>query len=121
MELTGRIRWLALAMPVALAAAASLVRPALPGVLAAGLAVGGAVGAAVGVADGPAVGTVVGTVEGSGVRDGSRVADGVEVQAPTRTAKASVAMARRARWAGRRASTRNSGRGRKCRTPGLRG
>jgi len=36
MELTGRIRWLALAMPVALAAAASLVRPALPGVLAAG-------------------------------------------------------------------------------------
>jgi len=36
MELTGRIRWLALALPVALAAAASVVRPAPPGVLAGG-------------------------------------------------------------------------------------
>ena len=36
MELTGRSRWFALALPMALAAVASLVRPAPPGVAAAG-------------------------------------------------------------------------------------
>ena len=41
MELDGRIRWLALALPVALAAAATVARPAPPGVLAAGPAAGG--------------------------------------------------------------------------------
>lgn len=54
MELGGRIRWLALALPVALAAAATLARPAPPGVMAAGSSAGNACASGAGSGSGDA-------------------------------------------------------------------
>ena len=54
MELGGRIRWLALALPVALAAATTLARPAPPGVMAVGSLTGRACTSAAGTGGGDA-------------------------------------------------------------------